>query len=173
MSVSLCPSVCGGSASWSRCLPARGEGSPRAMLATARPYCFVEVNSRNLGGGHVCWGSYDGFTAAVVCVRVDVEGGVRAGRAGRRRRRLRDRRRVLQVWRRRAVRARHLAQLCLHRRHRSLRRRLPTSPRSAVVSHRPRRRPAVDRRSVVGIEYTYSTWISMVIGKLTHPYIGA
>jgi len=22
---------------------------------------FVEVNSRNLGGSHVCWGSYDGF----------------------------------------------------------------------------------------------------------------
>ena len=25
---------------------------------------FVEVNSRNLGGGHVCWGSYDGFEFA-------------------------------------------------------------------------------------------------------------
>jgi len=24
---------------------------------------FVEVNSRNLGGGHVCWGSYDGFNS--------------------------------------------------------------------------------------------------------------
>jgi len=23
---------------------------------------FVEVNSRNIGGGHVCWGSYDGFS---------------------------------------------------------------------------------------------------------------
>jgi len=22
---------------------------------------FCGVNSRNLGGGHVCWGSYDGF----------------------------------------------------------------------------------------------------------------
>jgi len=22
---------------------------------------FVEVNSRNLDSGHVCWGSYDGF----------------------------------------------------------------------------------------------------------------
>jgi len=25
---------------------------------------FVEVNSRSLGGGHVCWGSYDGFNFA-------------------------------------------------------------------------------------------------------------
>jgi len=25
---------------------------------------FVEVNSRNLGGSHVCWGSYDGFNFA-------------------------------------------------------------------------------------------------------------
>ena len=26
--------------------------------------CFVEVNSRNLVSGHVCWGSYDGFNFA-------------------------------------------------------------------------------------------------------------
>jgi len=25
---------------------------------------FVEANSRNLGGSHVCWGSYDGFNFA-------------------------------------------------------------------------------------------------------------
>jgi len=25
---------------------------------------FVEVNSRNHGGGHVCWGSYDGLNFA-------------------------------------------------------------------------------------------------------------
>jgi len=27
----------------------------------------VEVNSSNLGGGHVCWGSYDGFNFAGWC----------------------------------------------------------------------------------------------------------
>jgi len=37
--LSVCPSVCDGSASWSRCMPERGEGSSRAMLATARPSC--------------------------------------------------------------------------------------------------------------------------------------
>jgi len=38
---SLCLSVvCDGSALWSRCMPGRGEGSSRAMLATARPSCF-------------------------------------------------------------------------------------------------------------------------------------
>ena len=35
MSVSVCPSDCDGSALWSRCMPGRGEGSSRAMLATA------------------------------------------------------------------------------------------------------------------------------------------
>jgi len=40
MSVSVCPSVCDGSALWSRCMPGRGEGSSRAMLATARPSCL-------------------------------------------------------------------------------------------------------------------------------------
>jgi len=30
-------SVCDGSALWSRCMPGRGEGSSRAILATARP----------------------------------------------------------------------------------------------------------------------------------------
>ena len=35
-----CPSVCDGSALWSRCMPGRGEGSSRAMLATARPSCL-------------------------------------------------------------------------------------------------------------------------------------
>jgi len=46
--------------------PGRVVGSSRAMLATARPSCFVEVNSRSLGGGrgHVCWVSYDGFNFA-------------------------------------------------------------------------------------------------------------
>jgi len=38
-SVSVCLSVCDGSALWSRCMPGRGEGSSRAMLATARPSC--------------------------------------------------------------------------------------------------------------------------------------
>jgi len=36
-------------------------------MAASRPVewrHFVEVNSRNLGGGHVCWGSYDGFNSA-------------------------------------------------------------------------------------------------------------
>ena len=38
---SVCPSVCDGSALWSRCMPGRGEGSSRAMLATARPSCTI------------------------------------------------------------------------------------------------------------------------------------
>jgi len=46
--VSVCPSVCDGSALWSRCMPGRGEGSSRAMLATARPSCFL------LAGMHLC-----------------------------------------------------------------------------------------------------------------------
>ena len=45
MSVSVClsvsPSVCEGSALWSRCMPGRGKGSSRAMLATARPSCLT------------------------------------------------------------------------------------------------------------------------------------
>jgi len=32
-------SVCEGSALWSRCMPGRGEGLSRSMLATARPFC--------------------------------------------------------------------------------------------------------------------------------------
>jgi len=35
--VSVRLSVCDGSALWSRCMPGRGEGSSRAILATARP----------------------------------------------------------------------------------------------------------------------------------------
>jgi len=27
------------------------------------------LNSRNIGGGHVCWGSYDGFNFAGWCSR--------------------------------------------------------------------------------------------------------
>jgi len=38
---SVCPSVCDGSALWSRCMPGRGEGSSRAMLATARLSCSI------------------------------------------------------------------------------------------------------------------------------------
>jgi len=44
-----CPSVCDGSELWSRCMPGRGEGSSRAMLATARPSCvtmFLTVDNR-------------------------------------------------------------------------------------------------------------------------------
>ena len=41
MSVSVCPSDCDGSALWSRCMPGRGEGSSRAMLATARLSCYT------------------------------------------------------------------------------------------------------------------------------------
>jgi len=41
MSVSVCLSVCDGSALWSLCMPGRGEGSCRAMLATARPSCLL------------------------------------------------------------------------------------------------------------------------------------
>ena len=37
--VSVRPSVCDGSALWSRCMPGRGEGSSCTMLATARPSC--------------------------------------------------------------------------------------------------------------------------------------
>jgi len=58
MSVSVCPSVCDGSALWSRCMPGRGERSSRAMLATARPSWFsillthlmfmLQYKSRNL-----------------------------------------------------------------------------------------------------------------------------
>jgi len=36
---SVCLSVSDGSALWSRCMPGRGQGSSRAMLATARPSC--------------------------------------------------------------------------------------------------------------------------------------
>ena len=36
-------SVCDGSALWSRCMPGRGEGSSRAMLATARPSCSFSI----------------------------------------------------------------------------------------------------------------------------------
>ena len=32
----MCPSVCDESALWSRCMPGRGEGSSRTMLATTR-----------------------------------------------------------------------------------------------------------------------------------------
>ena len=39
--LSVCLSVCDGSALWSRCMPERGEGSSRAMLATARPSRLV------------------------------------------------------------------------------------------------------------------------------------
>jgi len=43
-----CPSVrlhvCDGCALWSRCMPGRGEGSSRAMLATARPSCHKREN---------------------------------------------------------------------------------------------------------------------------------
>ena len=39
MSVSVCPSVCDGSALLSRCMPGRGDGLSRAMLATARSSC--------------------------------------------------------------------------------------------------------------------------------------
>ena len=53
---------------WSRRLASRS--SPMNM-ATSRPLAewrhFVEVNSRNLGGSHVCWGSYDGFNVAGWC----------------------------------------------------------------------------------------------------------
>jgi len=46
MSVSVCPSVC----LWrkcieSRCMPRKGEGSSRAMLATVRPSCFIFVTT--------------------------------------------------------------------------------------------------------------------------------
>ena len=41
----VCPSVCDGSALWSRCMPGRGEGSSRAMLATARPSCILITRS--------------------------------------------------------------------------------------------------------------------------------
>ena len=37
------------------------------MAASSRPIewrHFIEVNSGNIGGGHVCWGSYDGFNFA-------------------------------------------------------------------------------------------------------------
>jgi len=37
--VSVRLSVCHGSALWSRCMPGKGEGSSRAMLATGRPSC--------------------------------------------------------------------------------------------------------------------------------------
>ena len=44
-----CPSVCDGSALWSRCMLGRGEGSSRAMLATARPSCFSSVEDLEAG----------------------------------------------------------------------------------------------------------------------------
>jgi len=40
---------------------------PPTNMAASRPVewrHFVEVNSRNLGSRHVCWGSYDGFNFA-------------------------------------------------------------------------------------------------------------
>ena len=49
---------------WSRRLASRS--SPTNMAASRLvEWChFVEVNSRNIGGGHVCLGSYDGFNFA-------------------------------------------------------------------------------------------------------------
>jgi len=47
---------------WSCRLASRS--SPTNMAASSRPLewrHFVEVNSCNIGGGHVCWGSYDGL----------------------------------------------------------------------------------------------------------------
>jgi len=46
---SVCPSVCFGSALWSQWMPGRGEGSSRAMLATARPSCSRDTGSRVRG----------------------------------------------------------------------------------------------------------------------------
>ena len=68
MSVSVCPSVCDGSALWSRCMPGTQrlrqpaklkssydpeqawpppmEGSSRAMLATSRPSCLHQIRCR-------------------------------------------------------------------------------------------------------------------------------
>ena len=36
------------------------EGLAVASIARVTP----SLNSRNIGGGHVCWGSYDGFNFA-------------------------------------------------------------------------------------------------------------
>jgi len=50
---------------WSRRLASRPSSTN--MAASRRPVewrHFVEVNSRNLGSSHVCWGSYDGFNFA-------------------------------------------------------------------------------------------------------------
>jgi len=49
-----CPSVCDGSALWSPCMPGRGEGSYRAMLATARPSCSLDVTIIRLRHFTVC-----------------------------------------------------------------------------------------------------------------------
>jgi len=49
---------------WSRRM-ASSSSYPTNMAASSMPvewHHFVEVNSRNLGGSHVCWGSYDSFT---------------------------------------------------------------------------------------------------------------
>ena len=47
--LSVCLSVSDGSALWSRCMPGRGEGSSRAMLATAMPSCFVFNTAHQYG----------------------------------------------------------------------------------------------------------------------------
>jgi len=40
------------------------NGRNQAGRVTSFRRHYVEVNSHNLGGGHVCWGSYDGFNFA-------------------------------------------------------------------------------------------------------------
>ena len=50
---------------WSRWLASRSSSTNMAASRPPVEWChFVEVNSRNIGSGHVCWGSYDGFNFA-------------------------------------------------------------------------------------------------------------
>ena len=49
---------------WLADLPERTRPQQQAGRVTSFRRHFVEVNSRNIGGGHICWGSYDGFDLA-------------------------------------------------------------------------------------------------------------
>ena len=40
------------------------KSKPAGRVTSFRRHFVDEVNSRNLGGGHVCWGSYAGFIFA-------------------------------------------------------------------------------------------------------------
>ena len=54
---------------WSRCMPGRGEGSSRAMLATARPSCFTICVTHNQSDQS----QYLSYTKSVVVCTVHLQ----------------------------------------------------------------------------------------------------